>query len=81
LSSKFTDLDKSKIDENSLIRREANNSDFLRSLIEAVKQVNGENCCVKSLTVLSVKKILVEWVFGMSFDDHEESFVTLHNRK
>jgi hypothetical protein len=30
--------------------------------------------------LVSVKQVLVEWIFGMSFDDHEESFVTLHNR-
>jgi hypothetical protein len=30
--------------------------------------------------LISVNKVLVEWIFGMSFDDHEESFVTLHNR-
>jgi hypothetical protein len=30
--------------------------------------------------LFTVNKVLVEWIFGMSFDDHEESFVTLHNR-
>jgi len=53
----------------------------LKTLIDAVKKVNSDNGCVKSFSVLSFKKVLVEWVFGMSFDDHEESFVTLHNRK
>lgn len=53
----------------------------MKTLIDAVKKVNSDNGCVKSFSVLSCKKVLVEWVFGMSFDDHEESFVTLHNRK
>ncbi len=29
---------------------------------------------------IRIAKVEIQWVNGMSFDDHEENFVTLHNR-
>ena len=54
-------------------------SPVLKSIV-ATESKKSANAGILSFLSLKVRAITVEWIFGMGFDDHEESFVTLNNR-
>ena len=61
------------------IARLSQNSPFLKSIVATETQQDA-SAGILSFLSLKVRAITVEWIFGMGFDDHEESFVTLNNR-
>ena len=62
-----------------IITRLSQDSPFLKSIVATETRQNA-SAGILSFLSLKVQAITVEWIFGMGFDDHEESFVTLNNR-
>ena len=51
----------------------------MMSVVDALT-TSGEPVMLTSYVKVKLQKCVVDWVFGMSFDDHDENFITLHNR-
>lgn len=51
----------------------------MKSIVASESQQPSSSGII-SFVSLKVDAITVEWIFGMGFDDHEESYVTLNNR-
>jgi hypothetical protein len=51
----------------------------LKSIVASESQQPSSSGIISFVSV-KVDAITVEWIFGMGFDDHEESYVTLNNR-
>jgi hypothetical protein len=65
--------------DRKVLRQFAKNSPFLKSVIAQEKVLDcGLN--IRTYFQAVVSCIQVSWVFGMSFDDHDENFQTLNNR-
>lgn len=62
-----------------IIESLTNSSPFVKSIVATLVQTNSKDK-IKTFSQAKIEKIEIQWVTGMSFEDHEENFVTLHNR-
>ena len=62
----------------SAIDKLSEKSPFFKSVV-STQQATG-NVEIISYLKATLQEIKIEWVFGMSFNDHEEDFCTLYNR-